>query len=114
MRESGKWRARSIRLDDQPLVGGVVQGDGNAVMQSPMEIELEFDAVRVAWCMCERCGALGPKLTTLVRNDREYRSSLQSGCCGAWSSRSDPHGACMASPGVARQESSYGLDVRTG
>jgi len=50
-------------------------------MQSRKEMELEVDTVRVTWCVCERCAALGPRLITLVRNNREYASSLRPECC---------------------------------
>ncbi len=44
-------------------------------------MELEVDVVKVTWCACERCAALGPRLITLIRNNREYTSSLRADCC---------------------------------
>ena len=50
-------------------------------MRSHKETELEIDGVRVTWCPCERCAAVGPRLITLVRNSRAYTSRLQADCC---------------------------------
>ena len=51
-------------------------------MRPPAGIELDFDTVRVTWCVCEHCAALGPKLITLVRKNRQYTSNPHAECCG--------------------------------
>lgn len=51
-------------------------------MRSTTEMELEVGVVRMTWCECEHCAAMGPRLITVVRNNREYVSNLRTQCCG--------------------------------
>ncbi len=44
--------------------------------------EFEAQAVKVTWCACERCNAVGPRQMTVVKNKREYSVTLQFECCG--------------------------------
>ena len=43
--------------------------------------EIHDDAVKLTWCACELCNSAGPRLMTLVKNDREYTVELRNNCC---------------------------------
>ena len=46
-------------------------------------MDLRDGAVKVTWCACERCLAVGPRTMTMVRNGRAREVSLRTDCCGA-------------------------------
>jgi hypothetical protein len=50
------------------------------VMQSPKELELRDEAVKVTWCSCETCRAMKPRAMTIVRHHHEYSVPLTSDC----------------------------------
>ena len=44
--------------------------------------ELVYDeSVKLTWCACEVCSAVGPRFMTLVKNHHEYTVELSSRCC---------------------------------
>jgi hypothetical protein len=51
-------------------------------MHSLKAMNLRGEAVKVTWCACERCLALGPHTMTLVRNGRAREVALRTDCCG--------------------------------
>ncbi len=61
-------------------------------MRSLKEMELPIKAMRVTWCICESCGAMGPRFITGVRNDRTFLTRLRRECCQAGYSRSEGDG----------------------
>jgi hypothetical protein len=50
-------------------------------MHSAIGLELQDQAVKITWCSCELCSAVGPRSMTLVRNHHEYKLELSSQCC---------------------------------
>jgi hypothetical protein len=52
-----------------------------AAMHSSNELELKDEAVKLTWCACELCNAVGPRFMTLVKNHHEYTVELSSQCC---------------------------------
>jgi hypothetical protein len=50
-------------------------------MYHPKQKELLDSAVKITWCMCARCLAVGPRTMTLNRNGHEYTVSLHTECC---------------------------------
>ena len=50
-------------------------------MHSSKGMELQDEAVKITWCTCEMCSAVGPRSLTLVKNQREYKLELSSQCC---------------------------------
>jgi hypothetical protein len=50
-------------------------------MHSRKGLELQAAAVRITWCTCELCSAVGPRSMTLVKNRHEYQLELDSRCC---------------------------------
>jgi hypothetical protein len=51
-------------------------------MQTPAKMEFTEGAVKVTWCMCEHCAALGPHLVTVVRkHGGEQTQTLEPYCC---------------------------------
>ena len=44
-------------------------------------ISLDTDTVRVTWCTCDKCAALGPQRITVIRHGREYLRTLRAECC---------------------------------
>jgi hypothetical protein len=51
-------------------------------MHSSNGLELQDEAIKITWCTCELCSAVGPRSMTLVKNQHEYRLELSSQCCG--------------------------------
>jgi hypothetical protein len=45
-------------------------------MNASKELEFEAQAVKITWCACERCNAVGPRYMTVVRNRHEYTVQL--------------------------------------
>lgn len=50
-------------------------------MHSTKELELHAEAVKVTWCGCARCCAMGPRFMKLVNDQRELTVELSSHCC---------------------------------
>jgi hypothetical protein len=50
-------------------------------MHSSKELDLHDEAVKLTWCACELCNAVGPRYMTLVKNHHEYTVDLSSQCC---------------------------------
>jgi hypothetical protein len=50
-------------------------------MHSSKGLELQDEAVKITWCSCELCSAVGPRSMTLVKNHHEYQLELSSQCC---------------------------------
>lgn len=51
-------------------------------MYQPKVVELPYESIKITWCACERCLALGPRSMTLHRGGREKTFALQGECCG--------------------------------
>jgi hypothetical protein len=51
-------------------------------MYTSKELELDPEAVKITWCACEVCNALGPRYMTVVRNQFEYTVQLNDHCPG--------------------------------
>jgi hypothetical protein len=45
-------------------------------MHASKELDLDAEAVRITWCACERCNAVGPRFMTVIRNRHEYTVQL--------------------------------------
>ncbi len=60
-------------------------------MHPQRDMEFEAEAVKVTWCACERCNAIGPRQMTVVRNRREYSVTLRFECCAPARGRFSPH-----------------------
>jgi hypothetical protein len=50
-------------------------------MDTLKEIELSRRSVRVTWCACERCQALGPRSISYARHGIQCTVTLSSECC---------------------------------
>jgi hypothetical protein len=48
----------------------------------PRALELPSDAIKVTWCACANCLALGPRWMTLNKGGRETTVALIRECCG--------------------------------
>jgi hypothetical protein len=44
-------------------------------------VDFGKEAIKVTWCTCERCLAMGPRSVTLVKNGREKTLNLRGDCC---------------------------------
>jgi hypothetical protein len=51
-------------------------------MQASKELELDPESVKITWCVCEVCNALGPRYMTVVRNRHEVTVQLNDHCRG--------------------------------
>jgi hypothetical protein len=52
-------------------------------MHASKELELDAEAVKITWCGCEVCNAVGPRYMTVVRNRHEYTVQLNDHCRGS-------------------------------
>jgi hypothetical protein len=50
-------------------------------MHSLKTLEIKDEAVKITWCACAVCSAVGPRFMTLIRN-HEYTVELDTHCCG--------------------------------
>jgi hypothetical protein len=48
----------------------------------PRALELPSVAIKVTWCACARCLALGPRWMTLNKGGHETTVALSGECCG--------------------------------
>ena len=51
-------------------------------MQASKELELDPESVKITWCACDVCKALGPRYMTVVRNRHEYTVQMNDHCHG--------------------------------
>jgi hypothetical protein len=50
-------------------------------MHSSKSCQLQDDAIKITWCNCDLCSAVGPRSILVIKNQHEYQLELSAQCC---------------------------------